>query len=214
MKNLLIPHLKTDNLNIQQIASVLKKQQSHSIDCLNWKHEFPSKPDVAFRIAHSDTILYIQYEVRENELLALTENDNGAVWKDSCVEFFVSFNGTDYYNLEFNCVGKVLVGCHITDQKTEYAAADTLSHIDRFSTLGSDIIEAIKGDHNWMLTVAIPITTFWKNNLNTYNGLKAYGNFYKCGDNLSTPHFLSWSPIETPSPSFHQPRFFGQLVFE
>ena len=39
-------------------------------------------------------------------------------------------------------------------------------------------------------------------------------NFYKCGDELQTPHFLSWNPIQIEQPDFHRPDFFGTLEFE
>lgn len=39
-------------------------------------------------------------------------------------------------------------------------------------------------------------------------------NFYKCGDKLQTPHFLSWNPINLEKPNFHCPEFFGTLNFE
>ena len=38
--------------------------------------------------------------------------------------------------------------------------------------------------------------------------------FYKCGDKLQTPHFLSWNPIDLPKPDFHCPAFFGLLQFD
>jgi hypothetical protein len=44
--------------------------------------------------------------------------------------------------------------------------------------------------------------------------MKARGNFYKCGDSLSVPHFLSWQPIDNPTPNFHLEKFFGELDFE
>jgi hypothetical protein len=40
------------------------------------------------------------------------------------------------------------------------------------------------------------------------------GNFYKCGDELGVPHFVSWTKIKTDSPAFHMPEFFGGLEFE
>jgi len=46
------------------------------------------------------------------------------------------------------------------------------------------------------------------------NGKTMRANFYKCGDKLQTPHFLSWAPIDLPKPKFHCPEFFGELVFE
>ena len=38
-------------------------------------------------------------------------------------------------------------------------------------------------------------------------------NFYKCGDATSHPHWGSWAPVDTPSPSFHQPAFFQPIIF-
>ena len=35
---------------------------------------------------------------------------------------------------------------------------------------------------------------------------------YMCSDDLPVPHFISWSPIHTPEPSFHQPIFFGEIT--
>ena len=40
-----------------------------------------------------------------------------------------------------------------------------------------------------------------------WDGLRARMNLYKCGDDLSHPHFLSWQPIEAPKPNFHLPAF-------
>jgi len=32
-------------------------------------------------------------------------------------------------------------------------------------------------------------------------------NFYKCGDELPLPHYLSWNPIYTETPDFYRPDF-------
>jgi len=41
-------------------------------------------------------------------------------------------------------------------------------------------------------------------------------NFYKCGDKLSRPHWLTWAPIINPTPGsgFHTPSSFGTLIFD
>jgi hypothetical protein len=36
-------------------------------------------------------------------------------------------------------------------------------------------------------------------------------NLYKCGDECDLPHYISWSPIDLPSPDFHCPDFFGKI---
>ena len=60
------------------------------------------------------------------------------------------------------------------------------------------------------LALDIPASTF---GLETFAGLQARGNFYKCGDRLPVPHYLSWAPIGTPKPDFHRPEYFDRLIF-
>ncbi|MDE6269894.1 MAG: hypothetical protein K2M12_03440, partial [Muribaculaceae bacterium] len=45
-------------------------------------------------------------------------------------------------------------------------------------------------------------------------GKQLRANFYKCGDLLSTPHFLSWNRVDTPHPDFHRPEYFGAIKFD
>ncbi|MDE7147331.1 MAG: hypothetical protein K2O20_02960, partial [Duncaniella sp.] len=40
------------------------------------------------------------------------------------------------------------------------------------------------------------------------------GNFYKCASGTSQPHYLSWTPVPTPEPDFHQPQHFGQIILD
>jgi hypothetical protein len=46
------------------------------------------------------------------------------------------------------------------------------------------------------------------------SGLRAKANFYKCGDGLTVPHFVTWAPISTEKPDYHRPEFFDWLEFE
>jgi len=38
-------------------------------------------------------------------------------------------------------------------------------------------------------------------------------NFYKCGDKLTVPHYVTWNPVGTENPDYHQPEHFGLLKF-
>ena len=60
----------------------------------------------------------------------------------------------------------------------------------------------------------IPVSTFFLHKISGLGGRYLRANFYKCGDLLSKPHFLSWQPITLPKPDFHQPSFFGLLKME
>ena len=80
------------------------------IDNLLWS-ENGYKPLVSFKIAHTENSIILKYYVREAHLRAIIRETNGPVFKDSCVEFFISLESNDYYyNLEFNCLGQPLLG--------------------------------------------------------------------------------------------------------
>jgi hypothetical protein len=67
---------------------------------------------------------------------------------------------------------------------------------------------------NWTLTLAIPVQVFSFHHFNSFQGKKCKVNFYKCGDDLSQPHYLAWNNIESPKPNFHLPDFFGRAEFK
>ena len=69
-------------------------------------------------------------------------------------------------------------------------------------------------DGPWTLKLYIPLEALWKNGVTSLKGLKARGNFYKCGDGLTVPHFVTWGPIVTEKPDYHRPEFFKEIVFE
>ncbi len=212
MKNLIIPKLTVNTSDI--IADKLSALPGNKINIVNWPDEYPSKPEVSFSIAHDGQNIFLQYKVHEEEILGLVTEDNGEVWTDSCVEFFIAFDDQSYYNIESTCVGRVLLGYRETEGQTEHASSDIMESIQRCPSLGFANRQKEQGDFHWTLTLMIPRTAFWKSNIETFEGLHVRGNFYKCGDNLSTPHFVSWTNINTPDPSFHQPAFFGELIFE
>ena len=64
------------------------------------------------------------------------------------------------------------------------------------------------------MALIIPTGTAFHSQIATLDGARMTANFYKCGDKLQTPHFLSWNRIDLPSPNFHRPDFFGTLEFE
>ena len=186
----------------------------HPIDVVNW-NEYLYKPEVCFRIAHTGKEILLHYKVKEASVRAVAGKDNGRVWEDACVEFFVSPDGDNsYYNFECNCIGNLLIQGGVVSGSRPMASSEVLAIVKRWSSLGNKPFEERIGECSWELTMVIPITAFFKHSLSSFNGKKMKGNFYKCGDKLQTPHFLSWSPINLERPMFHCPRFFGMLSFE
>ncbi|MEI3342563.1 MAG: carbohydrate-binding family 9-like protein [Coprobacter fastidiosus] len=83
--------------------------------------------------------------------------------------------------------------------------------IERYASAGHKPFQEMQGIFAWELLVSIPFDLIGVNPESLPE--KLYANFYKCADNSSLPHYLSWSPIETENPDFHRPEFFGEIYF-
>lgn len=197
----------------KDLSSSFTDLPKHRIGVLNWS-DFTYSPYVEFSAAWSDKYIFIKYVVEESATMAATIHDNGPVWKDSCVEFFVSPDHNDYYyNFEFNCIGACLLAYGNSRNSREYAPPRILPGIIRIPSLERKIFPEINGKIRWELAVAIPETAFFRHPEFRIGPKTMKGNFYKCGDGLSTPHYLSWKPVHTPRPDFHRPDFFHPLDF-
>jgi len=187
---------------------------SFKIEQLNWA-DYQYKPRVTLRLAYNEKELFLKYKVRELQPKAEIQDDNGNVWEDSCVEMFISpLTDGCYYNLEVSCIGKKLFGYRKNGEKGIRADKDILSKIRVLSTLGSKSFKEKSGEVEWSIAIAVPFTAFWNHNFVPQSGTKVAANFYKCGDKLANQHYLSWLPINTEKPNFHQIQFFGELEFE
>lgn len=187
----------------------------NAIDVADWEESWPYKPDVRFRIAHTGASVLLEYAVEEQSVRSVAGQDHGRVWEDSCCEFFFSPEGNQtYYNVESNCTGRVLLCCGDGRHDREKAPAEVMTAISRCPSLGADDFEERLEPTTWTLALVIPVSSFFRHSLKTFDGLHATANFYKCGDKLAQPHFLSWNRIEVPAPDFHRPDFFGRLDFE
>ena len=174
---------------------------------------YPYKPEVSFVIAHDNQRILIKYYVKEHAIRAAYANANEPVYKDSCVEFFVAFDeDKSYYNFEFNCIGTCLSAFGDCIDNRMFLSKETIDKIKYHVVLKKDE-EANSHNFNWELTLVIPLDVFTYHQLHSLKGISCNSNFFKCGDNLPEPHYLSWSPIKAPFPNFHLPQFFGKVHF-
>ncbi len=204
----------TETADLMQILE-RERIEWQSIDCVNWPEAFPYQPKVRFRMAYSDSALLFHYQVNEQQILAEVAEDNGAIWTDSCVECFISpFNDGLYYNIEANCIGKVLIGCGKERHGRERGDKEIRDKILRWSSLGNEPFGERSSSEGWDLCLIVPFECFFKHQIQSLEGCRFKANFYKCGDRLSVPHYLSWKIIPTEKPDFHRPEFFGEIVAE
>jgi hypothetical protein len=184
----------------------------HSIHHKNWLSVSDVK--ASFSIGHNRSNIFLTYHVEEPHVRAVQTEFNSPVWEDSCVEFFFSPEEDYYYNFEINAIGTVLCAYGINRHRREHLSESVLGKITTEPSLGRKPIEGIWGRVRWSLRITIPLETFVCSRIQSLSGLEARGNFYKCGDKLDRPHYLSWNPVPSPHPDFHLPEHFGPLTFQ
>ena len=214
VKNLIFPTVKPSIELIEKMLDSLSIP-FHSIETVNWA-TYPYAPEVRFRIAYNKDELFLQFIVKEDAVRVTYSNDETSKpYEDSCVEFFwIPADDGIYYNLEFNAIGTLLFQGGAQRGNRYRFPNEVTTQIRRASTLGSETFGLKEGVSNWQLTIAIPLSLFSLSKVAPLEGRTVRANFYKCGDKLPVPHFLSWNPVETERPNFHAPHFFGTLLFE
>ena len=214
MKQISIPHYDIEAIGLAEASQMLDKELRHSLDCVNWP-AFPYKPQVACAMACNSENLLLKFYVEELHPRAITSQINGPVFEDSCCEVFFAFDQSGYYNLETNCGGTQLFGWKNSLGEKTRATETTIKCILKHSSLGSALPIEIQGLTQWELTLIIPSAACFRHpGIRFASGMQFAANFYKCGDKTPNPHFLSWSPIQSPRPNFHLPEFFGKVVVE
>jgi len=211
MKHLEVSEINANHIQLDyhSMASILEDQAWHGIDEASWKAEFPYVPKVRFQIAYSSSHIFVHYDVEEEFVKAANIRPNESVWEDSCVEFFISFDQKKtYYNAEFNVLGTGLIGygSAVKEERSRLEDKDILK-VDTFSQ-----VRTLNGTKTWQQILVIPVEIFGLQ-LNALKGTTAFANFYKCGDSLPRPHFISWNFIDNPTPNFHLPNYFGKINF-
>lgn len=212
-KLLNIPYYSEESKNVDAFTKKLSQSPKHAINHSPWNYEFSGEVD--FNIAYTDAGIFLRFNVIEESLLATYTKINDPVYKDSCVEFFISLNNEDaYYNFEFNPTGTCLAGYGTSVNKRELLSTEKIKQINIISSSFKSVTFKEQEMINWQLTLFIPNQAFQFHKIESFKGQKANVNFYKCGDDLPKPHFVCWNPItDTPEPNFHLPKHFGKAEF-
>jgi hypothetical protein len=180
-------------------------------------------PKTVLRLLHDGRVLHGFFRVEDRYVIARHETYFAPVYEDSCVEVFLEpVPGLGYFNFEFNCIGAFL-SSYITDprrrpeggfERFERLPWEVARQVEVWTSLKGPIIEERKDFTVWTVAFRIPLTVFeiYVGELGTFRGAKWRGNFYKCADRCSHPHWGAWAPIgETLN--FHQPDRFQSISF-
>lgn len=178
------------------------------------------QPKAQARVAYDDDAIYLIWKVEDNYVRAIYTKHQQDVWRDSCAEFFFTPGGDPaergYFNLETNCAGVKLFGIHVPESNGKRLSADEFASIATASSLKGPIEPEIEKPTTWTLEYRIPLGLLEKYTKieRPKPGVTWRANFYKCADDSSHPHWLTWSPVTDHEPAFHRPKYFGILEFE
>ena len=201
-----------------------------SADLLRIEHFHPCsgthRPKTQAKVLYDRRGLYLFFHVEDQYVRATQTDYQSRVSLDSCVEFFVRprpENG--YFSFEMNCGGTLLL-YYITDWararnngklfRSYIEVPPDLGRLVQIKTsLPRVVLPEIHSPLIWLLRAFIPFSLFehYLGPLGDVAGQQWTGNFFKCGDATSHPHWASWSRIGKKL-RFHNPTYFGQLLFE
>lgn len=177
------------------------------------------RPRTAARLGWDAEAVYVIFRVEDHYVRAVARHNQDSVCTDSCVEFFF-VPGEDvangYFNLEINCGGTVLF--HYQDapgkNRVELPAA-ALATLTVQHSLPRRVEPEIQEPVTWCVECRIPLAILDAHRpvIRPAPGATWRANLYKCGDNTSHPHWLTWSLVVRPKPAFHVPEQFGRLTF-
>src|SRR5262249_10909549 len=148
-----------------------------------------------------DRYLYLIWKVADRFVLARRTKHQQDVCRDSCVEFFFTPWGDPqnegYFNLETSCAGVKLLGAHVDGGKDEKFTAEDFASVVTANSLTGPIGQEIAEPMTWTLEYKIPLRLLEKfaRIERPKPGVKWRANFYKCADEASHPHWLTWSPV-------------------
>ena len=174
------------------------------------------RPPVEVKLCYSRSFLHVRFRVGERRVRVKYLKFQDPVYKDSCVEFFIDAfpeSRLGYVNFETNAAGTLLAAFGPDRFNRKPLWPEDLGGFD----VSASVTGPLDGEHggdSWTLEYRVPLALFRKiYALEVRPGHRAAANFYKCGDETEFPHYGAWSRVDTPSPDFHRPDFFGEVIF-
>ena len=180
------------------------------------------RPVAGAKLLYDAGHLYLRFYVEDYYVVARHTQFQDPVWRDSCVEFFVQpKTAGGYFNFEINCGGTLLCSYIEDPARTPdgFAKFTRLAREDggliRIShSMPSTVMPEQAGPVAWHIGLQIPLAVLeaYAGPLGPLAGQAWRGNFYKCADDSSHPHWASSAPIGQEL-NFHRPDCFAPIRF-
>jgi hypothetical protein len=180
-------------------------------------------PHTQAKMLHDADGLYVHFRVRDRYVVCAKTENQSLTCKDSCVEVYLQpFPNKGYLNFEINCGGTLLLFYVIDSTRSpagifrhKLIVPQSLIETMRiYHSMPKTLEKEIAEPTEWSVEFFVPYAL-----IETYVGELPppeqrtwRGNFHKCADDSSHPHWASWSPIGEPL-NFHRPETFGTFRF-
>ncbi len=190
-----------------------------SLDICHYMSRRPEhQPKTQAKVLYDEQAIYVIFRVEDKYVRAVARNHLGPVWEDSCVEFFFT-PGDDvskgYFNIETNCGGTMLFRWNNPSSAHTHLGDDERAGILIYHSEPKIVEPEKQSPTVWVVeyNFTIDVLEEYCSIVRPAPQVIWRGNFYKCADKTSRPHWLTWSVVDWPKPNFHLPQFFGTLQF-
>lgn len=167
----------------------------------------PSPVRAWARLCHDGKALYVSMEAEESPVRASLTGQLEQVCDDSCLEFFFAPMCKDrrYFNFEWNPLGTLYLGF----------GGPRAGRVRQIVKNPEELFRPRPWirEGRWGICFQVPEEFICRYMPEFELKGDAACNFYKCGDKTVTPHYLTWSPLDTDTPDFHRRQDFGIIHF-
>ena len=212
----------TDTIRIIKPKNKPQWKKTEAIDITLYMGKKPEFiPKVQAKLLYDDDYVYAIFRTDDSYVRAVETNNQGSVCRDSCVEFFFTPNldiSTGYFNLETNCIGTALLNYQLIPWQNIIKLEEAeIKQMNIAHSMPKKVIDPeITTPTTWYIEYRLPVEILSRYNKKVEKpapGVKWRANFYKCADETSKPHWITWSYIDKENPDFHVPQDFGTLEF-
>jgi hypothetical protein len=204
------------NDRVWKIANVLDVSHFHAKGA-------DHQPHTQARLLYDAQNIYLRFDVDDRYVLSRHTKYQDSVCLDSCVEFFFSPSaGLGYLDIEINCGGTLLF-YYVEDHrrapggfvKFTRVPAEDGAKLAIYHSMPQVVDPERTEPKSWRIGCQIPLKVIEKfaGSIGDPAGQIWRGNFFKCADRCSHPHWASWAPLGEAL-DFHQPKYFQQIHFE
>lgn len=195
---------------IQNISEI-ENGNTADIAIYNWGGDY--RPHAKGILCYvNDQGFAVRMTAAEKNPRATRTEPNSRVCDDSCLEFFVNFRpqaaDSGYLNFEGNALGTMLC-CYGQPAKPGSKRSPVVD-------LGYPHPQprAFRTEDGWGWELLIPLSLIRGiyGSADFHTGDRIRGSFFKCGDKTEHPHYGSFVKIDWPTPNFHRPEFFSDMV--